>query len=289
MNEKYLINYEENMPNGENWIFIIGTSSTGTTVLTEILNRHPDICILNEGWLLGYIQLMFFEEINLRQITSETDCFNKNIICKIKNRSLHKQLIQNYQISKNEIPYVFIRKILEGLRSAIAPNKMFFGDKYGIYRNYLKEINYIFPDCKLLLTTRNLWDQVASLYDSDWYKCLSWYNSADVSNETTIIKKLISKVLNIKKENEKIINTYNINVIDFDKMATHSEQEIKNTLSYLNLNYELFNFDILEDTRYNTAVNHYLEIPKIVELKHDIESKFDINNNQEEIIAYLGV
>ena len=157
---------DRDVPDAEDWSFIIGSSCSGTTVLVKILNAHSDVCFLNEAWLFGYIQILSLERMYLKDekgITYNNEYLPYSLL---KNKRLYEAISENLNVNYKEVPFMSIRHLMEGLRKGIAPEAVILGDKKGGYRRSVEDVNEIFPQCKMFLTTRNKWDVTASFFYS---------------------------------------------------------------------------------------------------------------------------
>jgi len=131
-----------------NWFFILTTGRTGSTVLTKILNLHKDIYCANEQNALHLFSTILQSKIYVHQ---------------------KPRLRYTYQNQK-ELNIADLRKLMEAWKDTQTTKKL-FGDKDWLYgEEYSKLIDQVFPQNKKILTTRNILDQLSSLYSQDWYK-----------------------------------------------------------------------------------------------------------------------
>lgn len=140
----------------QNWFFILTTGRTGSTILTKILNLHKDIYCGNEQNSLHLFSTILQSEVYIYQ--------------KPRLRYTYK--------NQKALNISGLRKLMEVWKET-QTNKKIFGDKDWLYgEEYSGLIDKVFPKNKKILTTRNILDQLSSLYSQPWYKKLP-KNKAD--------------------------------------------------------------------------------------------------------------
>ena len=151
-------------------IFIIGPPRSGTTLVAEVLNQHPDICIT--------LETHFFEEIfplintidfsrkeQARQFASKV--IETNI------RHLSSEQVEKYEMNKmdpNKLGDIFLKRhgggkdILEGYlsyRSSLEGGAI-IGEKTPKHTFYLTEIFNLYETPRIIFVVRNGLDFLAS-------------------------------------------------------------------------------------------------------------------------------
>jgi len=261
----------KNVPPASDWCFLIGFARTGSSVMVNILNAHSQIRILYEAWLWGYCDILQRSYFSLSLPNSgmyrAAEYYGAQMPSNIGVHLNNYSLVNGQKADgENQWDALALRKIMEGFKQGLSSSCQIFGDKKWYYRDILTDLLKVFPDCKLILTTRNKWDLAASSLGSQYFK----ERRPDLSSEQLAVLAL-ERAEKQKELDETIKGQFNVFEIKFEDMASNSQKRIEEALDYLNLSSNGFNWDILKTTHYDTAMNHWERIAELVELRKDIE------------------
>jgi hypothetical protein len=259
------------------WCFVTGMGSTGTTGLVKILNYHPDICIMQEGWLWGYLQLLNCSHVNIPEISGiHTHC--------IVNSRINYYHSINYEIKDDEDNYLNffhhqsgawsaqgLREIMEGFRRAIAPKHFLFGDKFSGYGLRIDSVNKVFPNFKNLLTIRNIWDHISGIKKSSWFNTRYKNYSSKKALKEAIKLGLYSKIK--EKENNNFEENITCN-IHFGDLAFSPKKTISKILSFLGMEENKMNWDVLDNVYYKDSMGRWKKDKDVVEVKNYLDKSF---------------
>ncbi len=187
-------------------IFIVGLPRSGTSLVHQILASHSNIEGFGESKILNGF-------------------FNKNIL----DREFINKLINNKKLN-----YDFISKISNyiGKNYEKDSNKKIILDKSPFNFFWLGFIKIIFPNAKIIHTTRDLEDTCFSIYKSLFGKSSALW-SYDKKNIIKFVK-IYSDLF--KFWSEKIPNyIYNIN---YELLINHQEEETKKLLSFCEIKWD---------------------------------------------------
>jgi len=209
-------------PKANDWFFILTTGRTGSTILTKMLNLHQDVHCANEQNIPHLFSVLFNSE-RIYYDNSEKD-FPK---LRFKRR--------------NYIPLdtIGLRILLNAWRNTQTSKKV-FGDKDRLYgeKVYSEIIDSVLPGHKIILSTRNILDQLSSLYQQEWYTKLPVDSDkifkhilADVKYRLAYNKKWLKKAdITIRFEDfiddnaieEKLLSIFKILNLETDKKCIKS-------------------------------------------------------------------
>ena len=148
----------ETPPLAENWFFIVYTSRTGSTVLTDLLSFHDDILCTSENNVLT----------NFNAVLRSNFIYTPDCRINWRTKKPHRMTAQDY------------RELMETWRRIKIrhdkPQAKIFGDKSWIYEDRfgnsscLEMSKKIFPGSRWIMTYReNILDQISSLLNQRWY------------------------------------------------------------------------------------------------------------------------
>lgn len=166
------------------WVFILGPQRSGTSVLANLLNLHPDCIIHNESNFLFFFKFLlhnlylrsanapFYKRWNIDDITipvdTEPTCNLVNFNTFVDNINVFiEELYENSEYLYNMFNYDDLRNYAEAYRSSFTKksNTKIFGDKCPAYIFVYEDILKTFPKSKIIVTNRNAMDMVASIYE----------------------------------------------------------------------------------------------------------------------------
>jgi len=267
----------EDTPSAKDWCFIIGWGRTGTTIMAEIISAHSKAKIFSEAWLWGYVDLLTIPTLEI--CTPQSPMYRQMEYYQAEMPSNVGTKMDNFVLADNQ-PYTYnnetlikencwgsnqIRTIMDGFKLALPPSKCtMFGDKHWYYRYILEDLLKVFPECKLILTTRNKWDLAASSFDSSAFSA----RRSDLSREELAAVALERANQQCVDDNHLKNSGLNIYTVAFEDMAQNAEKTIKSTLEYLELKEQgEFNWNILNKIHYGEAMGHWEKIPELVALR----------------------
>jgi len=152
---------------------LIGTGRCGSTMLTRMLNMHPDVFIFNETHWIPKMHEHFgtgkgYPEEFIRIVENTFHITDKPVTDIDKSRVLN--LFQENQ-------EITLREFCDALASVfiIDNNKTYWADKTPDYGPWLSVIKQHWPDCKIIHLVRHGADVAASMSGHPGYK---WMASA---------------------------------------------------------------------------------------------------------------
>ena len=188
-------------------IFILGMPRSGTTLIEQIISSHSNVYSSGE---LPYLSLIlkniFFEDeknINNNPIALIEDNEKRNELSK-----QYFSFIKNYEIGQNYIT-----------------------DKAPLNFMWIGFIKILFPDSKIIHSTRDPKDNCISLYKNIFEGGLDFSYS---ENELGQYYNLYKDLMNFWKE--KIPNDFLD--VKYENLINNSEDEIKKIIDYCDLNWE---------------------------------------------------
>lgn len=173
--------------NFETPIFIVGAPRSGTTMLSVILDRHPNICIPPETQFFSAFLPSLPE--NAANLTPE----------ELVDLALKFPRIQDLQLDKKDLlnEFVSMKYSPENLLIAILKcyckknGKVKFGEKSPKHLNYLSHIYSVYPKAKVICIVRDGRDVVRSLLKVKWAEpdnprrfwifCMEWNDLTKLS------------------------------------------------------------------------------------------------------------
>ena len=207
--KKYKIFYQKNKldlkpdnANHDNLVFLVGFPRSGTTLLDSILRSHSQTLVLEEKPYLINIRHKFFNKNTLDKILS-IDARTK--------LSLQKEYFDSFNYSKDKIII----------------------DKFPLNIIELAFIKTIFPNSKLILALRHPLDCILSCVLTSFKINEAMANYENLETTTFFYNEVFS-LFEIYK------STLNLNYysIKYENVVKNFDYEIKNLLSYLDLNFE---------------------------------------------------
>lgn len=217
----YTLNSKENfqIPNRgklyKNLTFLVGFPRSGTTLIDSILRSHSKTLVLEEKPYLINIRHKFFKRNSLDKILTISD---KEII------ELQNEYLSSFNYSKDKIII----------------------DKFPLNLIELGFIKIIFPNSKIILALRHPLDSILSCVLTSFKINEAMANYEDLDKAAFFYDEVFS-LFNIYKNTLKL----DYHSIKYENLVNEFNDEIKNLLSFLNLDYEdsLKNFHITAKKR----------------------------------------
>jgi len=245
---------DDGAPPAPGWLFIPGLPRAGTTVLTEVLSAHPDAAVAREAWLWGYRAVLTTGRLDLEVVEERREH------CWIEN----ERMLRAVGSCVGDEPVwraSRLREFFEGLRRAVAPGAIVFGDKGPHYRGCLDELLTVFPGCRLVVCVRNTWDRAASMTQWGWFRGhhreLSPMQLAELA--VAAAGSSLAGVDDLVRR-----GAYRLS---FEGMATDQHTTLAALLGHLGLDPERYPWEYLQCTHYAQAVGHWQRVPEMVTLR----------------------
>ncbi len=177
-------------------IFILGLPRSGTSLIEQVLSSHKKIFPCGE---LPYFEKVMKKSIECEQDSIESsDSLSKDYLNKIK---------LNFEI-----------------------NCDFHTDKMPLNFLYIGIINKVFPDSKVLLCTRNLMDNMCSIFRNFFSTGNQFsYKLEDIKKFIELYKSVISYWKNEKT---------NFYEIKYEKLVLDFEKEVQQIFNFINLDFD---------------------------------------------------
>lgn len=205
-------------------IFIIGIGRSGTTLLSKLLNQHPNINVLPEIPFL----LFFHKKFKSKKITAQDLELTKNYLYEFSNteesRLIVDKIIFDLKNKENLNYNEFCNTIYKRLHTKNSQIQYVF-DKNPYYTFYVDRILSIYPNAKFIYMVRdfraNIYSRSANKNNrstSVYFNAIRWddFNKAGIK----AIKKHPKNILLVKYEN--LINN---TVAKLDEIAAFTEIE----------------------------------------------------------------
>ena len=212
----------------DNLAFLVGFPRSGTTLIDSILRSHSKTLVLEEKPFLIKIRHKYFKKNSLEKILTISD---KEII------ELQSEYFDSFSYSKNKIII----------------------DKFPLNLIEIGFIKRIFPNSKIILALRHPLDSILSCVLTS-FKINEAMANYENLNKAAIFYDEVFGLFNIYKS---ALN-FNYYSIKYENLVNKFDNEIKNLLSFLNLDYEnsLKNFHITAKNRDKINTPSYNQVTK---------------------------
>jgi len=239
---------QDDVPDASNWCFIIGFGRTGTTALVDALNGHSAIHMLKEAWMWGYVDLLQTPKYNM--LLKSSPMYRSIEYYKAAMPDKLGVHLNNYElngaptdVTENIWQASDIRKFMEAFREiSTNANALVFGEKNWYYRFILDDLLKVFPNCNLLITTRNKWDLAASSMDSAPFQ----ERRSNLSRDE-LAKVALERAEMICAKDKEILKLYNnAYEVNFKKMANDPQAELRDLLQILHLDEKEYHWNVLD-------------------------------------------
>ena len=212
----------------DNLAFLVGFPRSGTTLIDSILRSHSKTLVLEEKPFLIKIRHKYFKKNSLEKILTISD---KEVM------KLQSEYFDSFSYSKNKIII----------------------DKFPLNLIEIGFIKRIFPNSKIILALRHPLDSILSCVLTS-FKINEAMANYENLNKAAIFYDEVFGLFNIYKS-ELNFNYYSIK---YENLVNKFDNEIKNLLSFLNLDYEnsLKNFHITAKNRDKINTPSYNQVTK---------------------------
>lgn len=241
-----------------NAFFIVGVQRSGTTLLSVLLSKHPDI--LMEQRSIGFRIVTCFRNLyHLLPFNMQMD-ENKFLQWLIKNDDKGRlAALIDYE---NVEQYKTVQDLIEGsISKKLKENdKLLWGDKSPNLQHFTSDLVLLMPHVKFLHIMR---DGRANAYSMSKRSYKNLELSAQIwmdGNSEGIV-------------NQNIIGSDNYKILKYEDLLNHPEEELKSVCSFLGLPYapdmlDLSSGQIEEEKRY---VKSYFDVSKIDKWKEQLK------------------
>lgn len=243
------------MPDANNWLFQIGLARCGTSGLAKIVSAHKNACVFNEAYLWQFTELLCSERIFPGANSIPINMF----------RAKSRFGIDKFKTS-------MLREFFEGIRNSMevqagVPFDIFGGKATHLYHKRMQNIQKVFPNCRLLYISRNIYDQMASFVHTNWWR-------REVRGIDKRVKDAEGIAVSTRKNNDllEILNNptkYNLHKVAFEDIANKPKDTIRGILDFLELDEEDYDWSVLDRIHFKQAMGHADEIPQIKKMKED--------------------
>lgn len=213
--------------------FILGRERSGTTLLQNLLNNHPQIFIPEESAFIIFLRKKYASQKNIDLEEFITDLYKEPyfVLWEIKKSELYKRLQQL------ETPN--FQALCQAVLNTNNPNQTtWIGDKNPVHSLYAAELLQSFPQAKFIWIIRDYRAQVNSMLKVDFEQ-----------------KNCTSLAIRWRKYNRAIEKAYlkcpeRFYKIRYEDLVTNPSEELQSICTFLELDYQE-----------NMAENHFREKP----------------------------
>ncbi|MEM5563990.1 sulfotransferase [Psychroserpens sp. AS72] len=222
-------------------LLIVGTSRSGSTLLSRILNNHPSLAIMPETWIFSYVELLNFKDYPKN---FEYKYLGKQLYNSLKDYDDNaKTVVNNYFNTNKDLSGKELSQVLMEIGDSYAKsnNKEFWGEKTPAHALRLKRIYDLFPEATIVWIIRDPRDVLMS-YIKRWNKN-DFTDEKYILDVTVLLKFYYYKLIEqnpyentIKIRYEQLVNDpskelttfFNKLGLDFDKAYLNTKNFIIN-------------------------------------------------------------
>jgi len=151
--------------------FILGRPRSGTTLLTQLFNAHPNVRIAPEFPVMLFLYQRFkkvknWDEATIRSFVDHVFYFAKFNIRRVENLKLDKEFIINELLKYKDVGSIqlFLKSINYYAYSIYNKKEtLWIGDKNPVYSMSAGRLRKIFPDAKFICIIRDYRDNFISI------------------------------------------------------------------------------------------------------------------------------
>jgi hypothetical protein len=190
-----------------NPLIITGIAGSGTSILTQVINTHPEFNVTNER-LVIFRMVQFLEKLMVVYPNVIPECwtFNEDVEQFLKSRGCIAR---------------YLRKAVEELYDT--PKYKYYGDKFPVYLFCLEYINMMFPDAKYLIT-----------YRTDHERCVkSIMHRFWAARMGKTIENMRDEVERGHIIIDKVKNDSNKFIIEFDDLVSNTQETFNKISTFL--------------------------------------------------------
>ena len=151
--------------------FILGRPRSGTTLLTQLFNAHPNVRIAPELPIMLFLYQRFkkvknWDEATIRSFVDHIFYYSKFSVRRVENLKLDKEFIISELLKYKEIGSIqlFLKSMDYYAYSVYTKEEtLWIGDKNPIYSIYIDRLRKIFPDAKFICIIRDYRDNFISI------------------------------------------------------------------------------------------------------------------------------
>ncbi|WP_040281405.1 sulfotransferase family protein [Psychroserpens damuponensis] len=249
-------------------LLIVGTSRSGSTLLSRIVNNHPKLSIMPESWVFSCIQLL-----NLKDYPKnfEYKYLGKQLYNSLKDYDDNaKTVVKKYFDANEDLRGKELSQVVMEIGHSYAKsnNKEFWGEKTPAHALRLKRIYDLFPEATIVWIIRDPRDVIVS-YIKRWNNN-DFADEKFILNTAVLLKYYYYKLIEenpyentIKIRYEQLTKDPNKQMGDlFSKLGLEFESEYLNTKNFIINNDEAAEAHKNLNRKVNTdSVGSYKKIP----------------------------
>lgn len=205
-------------------VFITGWGRSGTTLLGNIVDRHPDISVFIESFFIPkyyYLQFLYWpltKDSNWLKLANDIT----NELRSVKNE-LKMDSEGLLSVGQRTYPALIDFLLKEWARSRGAVR---WGDKSPGYLNKFPLLHRMYPDAKFLLINRDGRDV-----------CLSWREHGWESNPVTIARSWRKSINNARRYAEKYLSHSNFMEVRYEDLIANPEQTVTMIMEFIGVSF----------------------------------------------------
>jgi len=151
--------------------FILGRPRSGTTLLTQLFNAHPNVRIAPEFPIMLFLYQRFkkvknWDEATIRSFVDHVFFYSKFSLRRVENLKLDKEFIISELFKYKDVGSIqlFLKSINYYAFSIYKKEEtLWIGDKNPIYSIYTDRLRKIFPEAKFICIIRDYRDNFISI------------------------------------------------------------------------------------------------------------------------------
>jgi len=244
---------DDGAPPAPDWVFCLGFARNGTTALTRIVSAHPRATLLNEVWLWGYATVLRTSEFGFGG-GAQLRIANDRLLELAGDRSGHTGAWTTSAV----------RELMEGLRRALAPDDLVFGDKRGAYLVHLADVLRVFPGCRLMIALRDLWDRAALRFEP----------RAPGAEPVAVTREFAEIALQAARDDEQRVERirqqcagHDFRIVWFDELAADPRSAILGILDFLGLDATGYDWNVLDTLHHSYSNQRWRAFPELAALR----------------------
>ena len=257
--------------------FIVGVQRSGTTLLSSLLDQHPEVYM--EPRVLGFRMITCFKNLyELLPFNAEVD---KNELLAWLVRQDDKGRLAALIDHENIQDYTTVRELISGSidKQLINKGKQVWGDKAPNLQHYLNDLMLLMPEAKILHIVR---DGRANAYSMSTRS----YRHLALSAQQWMNGNVFGLV------NRQILGAENYHLIRYEELLKQPELVAKNICSFLDIPYSVDMLNLAGEQYEKEAsyVKNYFDQSKIDKWKQQLSRKQiqTIENIQGPLLQRLG-
>ncbi len=213
-------------------VFFVGRGRSGTTLLSKILNTHPQISVTPEGLfirnLYGKYQNSNWNQPELEEFIDDVFQENKLEYWEVDKTEFKRKYIENLtdqKVSCFAEACLHIYRCYAAFQGKSLDN-IVLGDKNPHYSLYIPQLRALYPTAIFVHLVRDYRDNILSFKNVDF----DVNNTAALAERWTIFNKRIDKALHSYHERSYLLR--------YEDVIAQPEDTLKNLCQYLGVSYD---------------------------------------------------